>query len=148
MASIGIALSGGGHRAALFSLGVLAYLVDAGKNREVTSIASVSGGSLTNGVLAQAGNYGTMSSEQFTQVASELRATLVDKGTLWASPLTKVYGLGLLVLLVAPIAVWFVPWSGWLRLLLLVAFLLALGLYAQLRGVICGLAEVRRAWPR
>jgi hypothetical protein len=46
---IGVALSGGGHRAALFALGVLWYPADAGKNRSVTSIASVSGGSLTNG---------------------------------------------------------------------------------------------------
>ena len=42
---IAVALSGGGHRA-LFSLGALVYLVDAGKSREVTSVSSVSGGSL------------------------------------------------------------------------------------------------------
>ena len=31
MAHIGVALSGGGHRATLFGLGAMAYLLDAGK---------------------------------------------------------------------------------------------------------------------
>ena len=42
--ALSVALSGGGHRAALFGLGVLMYLADAGKNRQVGSIVSVSGG--------------------------------------------------------------------------------------------------------
>jgi hypothetical protein len=50
--SIGIALSGGGHRATLFGLGALLYLVDSGKNKEVTAISSVSGGSLTNAFIS------------------------------------------------------------------------------------------------
>jgi hypothetical protein len=60
---IGLALSGGGHRAALFGLGVLMALRDAGKidapvDRangvgRMTQIASVSGGSITNAVLAR-----------------------------------------------------------------------------------------------
>ena len=44
---IAVALSGGGHRACLFALDALLYLVDAGKAKQLTSIASVSGGSLT-----------------------------------------------------------------------------------------------------
>jgi predicted acylesterase/phospholipase RssA len=61
--NIGLALSGGGHRAALFGLGVLMALRDVGKidvpvDRTVgvgrmTQIASVSGGSITNAVLAR-----------------------------------------------------------------------------------------------
>jgi hypothetical protein len=39
MGRIGVALSGGGHRASLFGLGALLYLADAGKSQEVTSIA-------------------------------------------------------------------------------------------------------------
>ena len=35
---IAIALSGGGHRASLFGLGVLLYLTDAGRNRDVVSV--------------------------------------------------------------------------------------------------------------
>ena len=57
MASVAVALSGGGDRAAIFGLGVLLYLVDAAKNREVTSISSVSGGSITKGIVGQMNGY-------------------------------------------------------------------------------------------
>ena len=49
---LGLSLSGGGHRATVFSLGALLYLVDSGCNRRVQTIASVSGGSITNAFLA------------------------------------------------------------------------------------------------
>lgn len=49
---IGIAISGGGHRATLFALGALLFLVDSGRNKDVTTVSSVSGGSLTNAFLA------------------------------------------------------------------------------------------------
>ena len=55
MPSVGVAISGGGHRAGLFGLGVLLYLADAGKNRDVACVSSVSGGSLTNGYVAPNG---------------------------------------------------------------------------------------------
>lgn len=140
MASIGVALSGGGHRAALFGLGVLLYLVDAEKNREVTSIASVSGGSLTNGFVAQAGNYRALSAQEFTPVAHELQRTIADKGTLWAYWQVKAYGVALLLTLGAPFAIWLLPLSGWIRLLLFIGLLVLFGLLAQLRGVVCGWA--------
>jgi NTE family protein len=41
---LALAVSGGGHRATLFTLGALQYLADAGLSGSVTSIASVSGG--------------------------------------------------------------------------------------------------------
>lgn len=56
MPKIAVSLSGGGYRASLFGLGTLLYLVDAGKNAEVCCISSVSGGSITNGYVAQS-NY-------------------------------------------------------------------------------------------
>ncbi|MDH4346170.1 MAG: hypothetical protein OEW31_07540, partial [Thermoleophilia bacterium] len=65
MSRCAVALSGGGHRAALFGLGVLLYLADAGKSREVTSVASVSGGSLTNGYVAQSVDYASVSGSAF-----------------------------------------------------------------------------------
>ena len=40
--TLAVSLSGGGHRATLFALGALMYLVDAKANANVTSIASVS----------------------------------------------------------------------------------------------------------
>jgi len=47
--SIGITLSGGGFRATIFSLGVLYYLIEKGLGKRLQYIASVSGGSVTNG---------------------------------------------------------------------------------------------------
>ena len=60
--SIGLALSGGGIRATLFSLGVVIALVETGANRWVRSIASVSGGSLLNAWLAHAGDFSSLKS--------------------------------------------------------------------------------------
>jgi NTE family protein len=48
---IALCLSGGGYRAMLFHLGVLWYLHDAGYLRRLSRISSVSGGSITAGVL-------------------------------------------------------------------------------------------------
>ena len=42
--ALGVALSGGGVRATLFSLGALTALVDSGENHKVKEISSVSGG--------------------------------------------------------------------------------------------------------
>jgi predicted acylesterase/phospholipase RssA len=142
-ASIGVALSGGGHRAALFGLGVLLYLVDAGKNREVTSIASVSGGSLTNGYVAQSSRFGQTTPDEFSEVATRLASTISGKGTLWATPLTKVYLAALVLFALIPIAVWFLPLAWWIRLVLFVVALIGFGLFAQLRGVVCGRAFAR-----
>jgi hypothetical protein len=50
--SIGLCLSGGGHRASIFSLGALLYLVDANRHCDIEAISSVSGGSLTSGFFA------------------------------------------------------------------------------------------------
>lgn len=50
--SIGVALSGGGHRATAFTLGALMYLADSRRNADVKVITSVSGGSITNAYLA------------------------------------------------------------------------------------------------
>jgi hypothetical protein len=47
-----VALSGGGHRATLFGLGVLLALVDRDLNERVSQIASVSGGSIANAFVA------------------------------------------------------------------------------------------------
>ena len=49
---IGLALSGGGVRAALFSLGVVFGLIESGYHRRLRCVTSVSGGSIVNAVLA------------------------------------------------------------------------------------------------
>ncbi|HPF07510.1 MAG TPA: patatin-like phospholipase family protein, partial [Spirochaetota bacterium] len=48
---IGLALSGGGVRAAAFHSGVLKYLAEKGKLEDVNHISSVSGGSLFTGLV-------------------------------------------------------------------------------------------------
>jgi NTE family protein len=50
---VGLCLSGGGFRAALFHLGVLRRLNELGVLSKVTHISSVSGGSITAGHLAE-----------------------------------------------------------------------------------------------
>ena len=52
--AIALCLSGGGYRAMIFHLGVLWYLEDAGILAKLGRISSVSGGSITSGVLALA----------------------------------------------------------------------------------------------
>ena len=51
---IGVALSGGGFRATLAGIGSLRRLAVIGKLRSVRHVSSVSGGSIANGLLAQA----------------------------------------------------------------------------------------------
>lgn len=92
MARVAVALSGGGHRAALFDLGVLLYLVDAGKGREGTSIASVSGGSLTNGAVAQSVDLQTVDAATFRTSLTPAARRFATKGTVWPpSLLTAAY---------------------------------------------------------
>src|SRR5437870_13835824 len=45
-AKLGLALSGGGHRAAFFHIGVLARLAELGLRRPIQVISTVSGGSI------------------------------------------------------------------------------------------------------
>jgi NTE family protein len=54
--TIGLALSGGGFRATLFHIGSLRRLVELSVLQRISRISSVSGGSITSGVLALAWN--------------------------------------------------------------------------------------------
>jgi predicted acylesterase/phospholipase RssA len=135
---IAIALSGGGHRAALFGLGVLLFLADAERNRSVTSIASVSGGSLTNGFVAQSLDYSKATPAEFHAIARRLAQQLVKGGTLWATPFTWAY-LALLGLtaLTAVVGIWFLPMALPLRLILFFFAVLIVGWIAGWRGEVC-----------
>jgi hypothetical protein len=147
MNGIGVALSGGGHRASLFGLGVLLYLGDAGKLPEVTSLASVSGGSLTNGFVAQtvdltrADDGGT-----FERAMAPFARQLAQGGTLFASWTTWAYVLVLVVTgAVAAVGPWLLPIAGILQLLAFVGALLVWAeLVASRRGWVAALA-FRRA---
>ena len=72
--AIGLALSGGGFRATLFHLGVIAFLRDAGKLSEVTHITSVSGGSILSAHLVLNWESYTGDEKEFDRAANELLA--------------------------------------------------------------------------
>ena len=142
MSRVSVALSGGGHRATLFGLGVLLYLADAGKNREVTNIASVSGGSITNGFVAQQLDFATCSKEDFEkEVGAPLAEQIAQRGTLFAPLATKLY---LIVLVLSSLATlvgpWFVPLTVWPRMGIFVVAVLWTAWLAGQRGNVCGAA--------
>ena len=140
--NIAVCLSGGGHRASLFGLGALMYLVDAQKNGDVKSIASVSGGSITNGYVAQAVNFRTTDSADFEKkVAKPLASQIALRGTLFAAPLTKLYLLGLTVAVLSVIAtVVLTPGPSWLAVLIFGVLLWPLSWLVALRGRVCASA--------
>lgn len=91
---IGVAMSGGGHRASLWALGAMFYLVDADKQAELSTISSVSGGSITNGVLAQqfATFDGTSADRaKFAAGVQHLIKNIADVGLFHWGPRTNAY---------------------------------------------------------
>lgn len=84
--TLGLCLSGGGHRASLFSLGALLYLVDAGRNQDVRVISSVSGGSLTNAFLASQSSSFSSAWEpaDFDACAARFAKSIAGKPGFWA----------------------------------------------------------------
>lgn len=132
-------MSGGGNRAALFGLGVLLYLTDVGKNAEVVSISSVSGGSLTNGYVGQLGDYREAEGHTFWARVQPLARRLAQRA-LWADRRVWAYLSGLAVLLVLTVLIWWLPWSWPLRLAGFLVGLLLFGLAAHLRGMVIGRA--------
>jgi predicted acylesterase/phospholipase RssA len=149
VAGISVSISGGGHRAALFGLGALLYLADAGKNHDVSSIASVSGGSLTNGHLAQTLDYANATRDEVNQWAAVPAKRFARSGTLWGTPITWFYLAALIVLALAvTVGVWFLPVQIWIRVVLFAAGLLALALFAELRGAVCGRAFAKTLFTK
>jgi len=149
MAKISIALSGGGHRASLFGLGVLLYLADAGKNIEVESISSVSGGSLTNGYVGQAGNYRQMDRKSFWRAVRPFARQIAIKGTLWACWSTWFYFLGLIGSIVVVCGVLWLPYHRVVQWgLFSVALLAWAKLVLEQRGQVCGRALRKTLFSR
>ena len=104
---IAVALSGGGHRAALFGLGAMLYLIDANKGPEIATVSSVSGGSITNGWMADTSDLTTVAAEDFEAMASTYAQRIARGGTLWATWTTYAFLLVIaVVFLVAGLLVW------------------------------------------
>ena len=108
-----VALSGGGHRACLWALGALMYLADAGRNGQVSSIASVSGGSLANAAMGQRLDYSTASADEVRAVARDLARLVAGRGTVFGWWGTWAYLVLLLVTGVAAAGVVAEAVFGW-----------------------------------
>ena len=101
---LGVALSGGGHRATVFSLGALLAVADAGLNERTVSISSVSGGSIANGVMLNGPDFGTATSDQLERhIGAAVRAVAHRGVLLGGAPATKRYLLLLKVSLAVAI---------------------------------------------
>jgi hypothetical protein len=140
--SLAVTLSGGGHRATLFTLGALLYLVDAKANSFVTSIASVSGGSLTNGFVGQEVDYRKTDSTEFRKrVAGPLATQIAKRGTLFAPLSSKIYVATLIVVGILVIAVPAIVAVAWYwRILLFLIMLMVWGWILAARGRVCASA--------
>lgn len=108
--TLGVALSGGGHRATVFGLGALLYLVDAGKSSRVVALSSVSGGSIANAYVAQGCDFSQVGPDEFDLVASGL-LTKITRAGVFTNWLWRAYlGLMLLAILaIFSICIWSFP---------------------------------------
>src|SRR5918996_2673347 len=88
---IAVAVSGGGHRATLFAVGSLLYLVDAGKGPELAAVSSVSGGSLANAHLALTCDLTTAEPDQVWREAKAITSPVAGKGAIWGAPPTHAF---------------------------------------------------------
>jgi predicted acylesterase/phospholipase RssA len=99
MARIGIALSGGGHRATIWGIGALLYLADAGRQQDVGVIASVSGGSIANGVVAHEMDYAHTRPEELRARLRPLLHHVAYTGLFFWGPSTNAFVITVFVLL-------------------------------------------------
>jgi predicted acylesterase/phospholipase RssA len=104
---IGVALSGGGHRATVFGLGALLALIDSRLNGHVVSISSVSGGSVANGIALVGPDYARSSAAELEGHYRPALKVIADRGLLLGgAPATRGYVRTLIgALAVATIAV-------------------------------------------
>jgi hypothetical protein len=103
-------MSGGGHRAALWGLGTLLYLVDSGLHRDVTTISSVSGASITNGVVGKTVDYRSPKTDpaSFRASVQPLVTHITKNGLFFYGSATNAYVISALVLAAAEAATWVV----------------------------------------
>lgn len=99
MTRIGVALSGGGHRATIWGLGVLLYMADAGRQGDVGVITSVSGGSIANGVIAHEMDYKQASAGEVRTKIRPLIRHVAYTGLFFWGPSTNAYVIIVLSLL-------------------------------------------------
>lgn len=89
---IGLALSGGGVRAALFSLGVLLYMIRSGLHRDIRIITSVSGGSIPNAILASLGDISKIEAARLEDTCGRMAHHLAKRGAFFWSGFRWMWG--------------------------------------------------------
>ncbi len=148
---IGVALSGGGHRASAWGTGVLAAVVDAGLGPDVVSVSSVSGGSITNGVVAQNLDLRTATPDQFDAAVRDSLVNYALVGLFPKGPLTKGYlrlviaTLALAILSIVALLVAFVAAAAsWMNGATAAAVLVALGFVTIVAWVALAVLVARR----
>jgi predicted acylesterase/phospholipase RssA len=78
--TLGVAISGGGVRAAFYGVGALLYIVHSGLNKKVKLISSVSGGSIGNTVIAMNCDYSQTDRALFDSLMSTMCNHLSRRG--------------------------------------------------------------------
>jgi hypothetical protein len=121
---IGVAISGGGHRATAWGAGTLLALSDAGLAGEISSVSSVSGGSITNGVVAHDLDLTTATADAVEGSLGRLLRHLTGEGLFW-------FGA---------------PTDGWLQSFLAAAVLAAGSLVGLLAAFLLAGREVSPLW--
>jgi len=121
---IGVAISGGGHRATAWGAGTLLALSDAGLANEISSVSSVSGGSITNGVVAHDLDLASAPPEAVERSLGRLLRHLTGEGLFW-------FGA---------------PTDGWLRSFLTAAVLAAGSVVGLAAAFLLAGREVSPLW--
>ena len=148
---IGVALSGGGHRASVWATGVLAAVVDAGLGADVVSVSSVSGGSIANGVVAQNLDLRTATPDGFDAAIKDSLVNYARVGLFPAGPLTKGYLRFLIatlvvavVTLVGLLVAFVAAAASWMNGATAAIVLAALGVVTVLAWVVAAVLVARR----
>lgn len=145
--SIGVSLSGGGHRATLFSLGALLAIVDLDRQGDVHWINSVSGGSITNAYVAANCEYSNVGPEEFYRICQEALTRVSRYGSITGGRLGRVRVTAFMASLLCSIGgiAYFAYRGGMVGWFLAAAFYLC-GLFIwRLRGYVVELG-FRDAW--
>jgi predicted acylesterase/phospholipase RssA len=124
-AQIGVALSGGGHRAAAFAVGALTALLDAGLMPQVRVMTSTSGGSLVNAAVAcgrlAASAHGASETDDVRASIAQVTTMIEDIGIAPYRLPRRIVAIAAVVIALTPVIIFGTPKGG-----ALVTFFIAL----------------------
>jgi predicted acylesterase/phospholipase RssA len=103
--SLGVAISGGGVRAAFFALGALLYLVHTDLHRHIRLVSSVSGGSIVNVAVALDGDLTEADAVRFGRLVGRASNRMAKKGVFFWPGLRSILLSILILTLWAPLII-------------------------------------------